>query len=104
MQKKWRGRGSRAVGSQDGCEWRSEVFAKMRKNWGGGVLLVGVRVGWISEVSNSNRGVESRGGGGQGGCERRIKVFVEIKKKLGGGGWGRVGGVWVDVNKELKLL
>ena len=40
--------------------------------------------------------------GGQGGCERRIEVFVKIqKKKLGG---GRVVGVRVDVNEELKFL
>ena len=51
------------------------------------------------------------GGGGQGGCEQRIEVFVKIqKKKIGGGGggrWGgrgRVGGVRVDVNEELKFL
>ena len=47
------------------------------------------------------------GGGGQGGCERRIEVFVKIKKKkIGGGrsGQGRVGGVRVDVNEELKFL
>ena len=43
--------------------------------------------------------------GGQGGCERRIEVFVKIKKKqLGGGGGGRVGGVRVDVNEEMKFL
>ena len=51
--------------------------------------------------------------GGQGGCERRIEVFVKIKKKkLGGGvggggrwgGGGRVFGVRVDVNEELKFL
>ena len=51
--------------------------------------------------------------GGQCGCERRIEVFVKIqkKKKIGGGGgrgggWvgGRVGGVRVDVNEELKFL
>ena len=49
--------------------------------------------------------------GGQGGCERRIEVFVKIpkkKKKFGGGGVGggrgRVGGVRVDVNNELKFL
>ena len=47
-------------------------------------------------------------GGGQGGCERRIEIFVKIHKKnrrgeLGGGG-GRVGGVRVDVNEELKFL
>ena len=33
------------------------------------------------------------GGGSQGGCEQRIEVFV-----------GRVGGVRVDVNEELKFL
>ena len=55
------------------------------------------------------------GGGGQGGCERRIEVFVKIQKKMGGGrsGWGsdrgsglgggRVGGVRMDVNAELKF-
>ena len=53
-------------------------------------------------------------GRGQGGCERRIEVFVKIQKKknfLGGGrggggvgGRGRVGGVRVDVNEELKFL
>ena len=47
------------------------------------------------------------GGGGQVGCERRIEVFV-IQKKIGGGsgggGRGRVGGVRVDVKKELKFL
>ena len=47
--------------------------------------------------------------GGQGGCERRMEVFVKIQKKKilrgvwgGGGGW--VGGVRVDVYKELKFL
>ena len=55
------------------------------------------------------------GFGGQSGCERRIEFFVKIqkKKKFGGGGcggggpWGgrgRVGGVRVDVNEELKFL
>ena len=46
--------------------------------------------------------------GGQGGCERRIEVFVKIKKKMGGGvggdGLGRVWGVRVIVNEELKVL
>ena len=53
--------------------------------------------------------------GGQGECERRIEVFVKIQKKIfffGGGGevgWGywsggRVWGVRVDVNEELKFL
>ena len=45
--------------------------------------------------------------------EWRSEAFVKIKKKniffLGGGGWGsgqggRVGGVRVDGNGELKLL
>ena len=49
------------------------------------------------------------GGGGQDGCERKIEVFVKIKKKIGGGGGcpgvgGRVGGVRVGVNEELKFL
>ena len=48
------------------------------------------------------------GGGGQGGCERRIEVFVKIQKKKnwvgGGSGRGRVWGVRVDVNEELKFL
>ena len=47
------------------------------------------------------------GGGGQGGCERRIEVFVKIQKKNWGGGGrgrGRVWGVRVDVNEELKFL
>ena len=48
------------------------------------------------------------GGGGQGGCGLRTKAFVKIqKKKLSGSGQGvggRVGGVRVDVNGEVKLL
>ena len=51
------------------------------------------------------------GGWGQGGCELRSEAFVNIQKKnFGGGGgvrvgWGgRVGGVRVDVNGEVKLL
>ena len=56
------------------------------------------------------------GWGGQGRCVQRSKVFEKNKKKmLGGvqvGGWGRglgggvgsVGGVRVDVNKEMKFL
>ena len=45
------------------------------------------------------------GGGGQDGCERRIEVFVKIqKRKIGGGVGGRVRGVRVDVNEELKFL
>ena len=45
--------------------------------------------------------------GSQNGCERRIEVFVKIqKKKIGEGGvqGGRVGGVRLDVNEELKFL
>ena len=36
-----------------------------------------------------------------------LKFFVKIPKKIEGGGWrgrGRVGGVRVDVNEELKFL
>ena len=52
------------------------------------------------------------GGGGQGGCEWRSEAFVKIQKKKqffleGGGGGvrrGRVVGVRVDGNGELKLL
>ena len=56
------------------------------------------------------------GWGGQGGCELRSEAFVNIQKKKfffggggrvgsgGGGGSGRVGGVRVDVNGEVKLL
>ena len=60
-------------------------------------------------------------GGEQGGCEWRSEAFVKIQKKKNffwggggvgmGGGWGvkwggggRVGGVRVDWNRELKLL
>ena len=64
-------------------------------------------------------GGDGVGLGGQSGCERRIEVFVKIQKKKifffgggGGGRWGgggsggrgRVGGVRVDVNEELKFL
>ena len=31
------------------------------------------------------------------------EVFVKIQKQNSGGG-GRVGGVWMDVNEELKFL
>ena len=95
-------------GGQGGCERVdvNEEFKFLRKftqKIGGGG---GGRVG---------RGVRVLGGGGQGRCERKIEVFVKIhKKKLGGGsgvgsgsGWGgggRVGGVRVDVNEELKCL
>ena len=66
-----------------------KIQKKKKKIWGGG------------------------GGGGlgvQGRCEQRSEVFVKIKKKYyfffgGGGGWRvRVGGVSVDVNKELKIF
>ena len=53
-------------------------------------------------------GVGSGGGGsglgGQDGCERRIEVFVKIQKKKWGVLGGRVGGVRVDVNEELKFF
>ena len=61
-------------GGQGGCERRIKVFVKIKrkKNWRGGVGLVGF--GLVG------------GGGGQGGCERRIEVFLKIKKKGGSGG------------------
>ena len=90
------------MGGQGGCERRIEVFVKIqkkKKNWGGGWVRGGGRVG---------------GGGGQGGCERRIKVSVKIQKKIfffgGGGGGGQVEGLgwwggWarVDVNAMLGV-
>ena len=39
---------------------------------------------------------------GEGEKERRIDVFVKMPKNWGGG--GRVGGIRVDVNVEVKLL
>ena len=51
--------------------------------------------------------------GGQAGCERRIEVFLKIQNKkilffggggIGLGGGGRVCGVRMDVNEELKCL
>ena len=78
---------------QEGCERRSEVFVKIKKNRGGGCGRVsgwGVRVrgsGWV-------------GGVGQGGCERRSEVFVKIKKKSG---WVGSAVVRMDLNKELKF-
>ena len=46
------------------------------------------------------------GWGGQDGCERRIEAIVKIQKKKNGGGvrGGRLLGVRVDVNEELKFL
>ena len=53
------------------------------------------------------------GGGGQDGCEQRIEVFVKIQIFFffffffgggGGGGGGRVGGVRVDVNREVNFF
>ena len=44
-------------------------------------------------------------GWGQGGCERKIEVYVKIQKiNIFFWGGGRVGGVRVDVNEELKFL
>ena len=46
-------------------------------------------------------------GWGQDGCERRIKVFVKIQNIyffFWGGEGDRVGGVRVDVNREVKFL
>ena len=89
------GGGVGSGGSQGRCERRSEVFFENSKeksfSWRGGVGSGGNRL---------------RGGGGQGRCERRSDDFGKIKKKKLGGGqvWGRVGGVRVDVNEELKFL
>ena len=52
------------------------------------------------------------GGGGQGKCEQRSEAFVKIQKNFffsfffwgGGVGWGGVGGVRVDGNREVKLV
>ena len=90
--------GGVGLGGHGRCERKSEVFVKNKKKWGGG----------------SGRGGVGFGGGGQDGCERRIEVFVKIQKKkkflwggggrVGRGGGGRVGGVRVDVNREVKFL
>ena len=77
------------------------------KNWGGEFRDV-----TPTKLQSQNIFKESTGGrvgGGQDGCERRIKVFVKIQKQffLGGrvgGGGGRVGGVRVDVNREVTFL
>ena len=50
--------------------------------------------------SNKNRGGAE--GGVEGGCERRIEVFVKIHFFSGWG--GRLGGIRLDVNEELKFL
>ena len=90
---------------------------------GSGGLGFGVRVDGNEELKfcensrKKNGGLgRGRGGsgwgrvggrvGGQGGCERRIEVFVRIQKNnfFGtGGSGGRVWGVRVDVNEELKF-
>ena len=54
-------------------------------------------------------GGEGSGKRGQSGIDQRIEVFGKIHKKKSGGGvgsWGggRVGGIRVDVNEELKFL
>ena len=84
------------------------------KNWGGECRDVKP-----TKLQSQNIFIESTGGGvglgggggGQDGCERRIKVFVKIQKKVvffgggsGRGRGGRVGGVRVDVNREVKFL
>ena len=118
-------------GVQGGCEWRSEAFVKIQKKkiffWGGGVggRVRGGRVGgsgWMgmekcSLCENSKKklgggGVRGVGGGPGWVAVNGDEAFVKIqkKKKLGGGGvgWGggggRIGGVRVDGNREVKLL
>ena len=87
---------------------------------GGGVGSAGDRVGGGGVRADVNRevmflwGVGSEGGGrvwgGQDGCERRIEVLGKIIIIFFLGGSGRVGsggrvfGVRVDVNRELKFL
>ena len=44
------------------------------------------------------------GGGGKVGCELRSEAFFFFGGGVGSGGGGRVGGVRVDVNGEVKLL
>ena len=77
-------------GDQGRCERRSEVFV-------------------INFFYFFLGGGGGGGGLGYGKCEQRSEVFVKIKKKKiflgwGWGGGGRVGGVRVDVNEELKFL
>ena len=75
-----------------------KFFGKFKKKIGGG--------------GGGSGGVGGGGLGGQDGCERRTEVLVKIQKKkkkfFGGGGGvggrGRVGGVRVEVNEELKFL
>ena len=59
-----------------------KFLGKFTKKLGGGGVGRGGQVGGRA------------GGGGQGGCERRIEVFG--RSRAGGG-------VWVDVNEELKF-
>ena len=85
------------------------------KNWGGECRDVTPTKLQSQNIFKEHWG-RGGGGGGQDGCERRIKVFVKIQKKIkfkkiyifflggGGGGGGRVGGVRVDVNREMKFL
>ena len=66
------------------------------------------------QVWGGGGGGQVWGGGGQGGCEWRSEAFVKIQNSknlffffLGGGsgqGGGRVGGVRVDGNGEVKLV
>ena len=83
------------------------------KNWGGECRDVTPTKMQSQNIFKESTGGRVGGGGGQDGCERRIKVFVKIKKKyyffLGGGGsgrggGGRVDGVRVEVNREVKFL
>ena len=73
---------------------------------------------YLKRALGGGGGVGGGGGGGQDGCERRIKFFVKIQKTIfflgggsgggvggggvGGGGVVELGGIRVDVNKELN--
>ena len=95
---------------QDGCERRIEVFViiqKKKKKLGGGWgCRVGGGLGFQGRCEQSSEVfvILFFLGRGQGGCERRIEVLVKIpKKKMGGGGWGRVGGVRMDVKVFVRI-
>ena len=74
--------GGVGLGGQGGCERRSQVFVKIKKDFffggGGGVRVCRVRCVFVCVCVG--------GGGGQGGSEQRIEVFVKMQKQIGEGG------------------